>query len=232
MRLAYSVLLYLLTPFFILRLLIRGRKAPAYLNRWAERFGWYKKGQPQGVIWFHTVSVGEAEAAFALIDKIAAAYPDKPILVTTTTPTGSARVKAFLGYRVHHVYLPYDLPDAMWRFYRCFKPAIAIILETEIWPNMLHQAQKNAVPSIIVNARLSEKSAKGYAKLGAFMVQTLANITHVCAQTEATLERFVDLGLNKNNISVPGNIKFDLEMSAHLFEDCLLYTSPSPRDRG
>ncbi|PHR50356.1 MULTISPECIES: lipid IV(A) 3-deoxy-D-manno-octulosonic acid transferase [Cycloclasticus] len=219
MRLAYSVLLYLLTPFFILRLLIRGRKAPAYLNRWAERFGWYKKGQPQGVIWFHTVSVGEAEAAFALIDKIAAVYPDKPILVTTTTPTGSARVKAFLGYRVHHVYLPYDLPDAMWRFYRCFKPAIAIILETEIWPNMLHQAQKNAVPSIIVNARLSEKSAKGYAKLGAFMVQTLANITHVCAQTEATLERFVDLGLNKNNISVPGNIKFDLEMSAHLFEE-------------
>ena len=218
MRLAYSVLLYLLTPFFILRLLIRGRKAPAYLNRWAERFGWYKKGQPQGVIWFHTVSVGEAEAAFALIDKIAAAYPDKPILVTTTTPTGSARVKAFLGYRVHHVYLPYDLPDAMWRFYRCFKPAIAIILETEIWPNLLYQAKRNHVPTLIVNARLSEKSTKGYARLGAFMKQTLGDITHVCAQTDTAAERFVQLGLSKERVSVLGNIKFDIDMPASLKE--------------
>lgn len=218
MRLAYSALLYLLSPFLILRLLMRGRKAPAYLSRWGERFAWYEKEQPEDVIWFHTVSVGEAEAAFPLIDKMAGEFPDRPILVTTTTPTGSARVKAFLGHRVHHVYLPYDLPDAMGRFYRCFKPAIAIILETEIWPNMLHQAKQHGVPSIIVNARLSEKSARGYARLGAFMKQTLMNITHVCAQTEASLNRFVDLGLDKNKISVPGNIKFDIDMPAHLLE--------------
>ncbi|MBV1875765.1 MAG: lipid IV(A) 3-deoxy-D-manno-octulosonic acid transferase [Cycloclasticus sp.] len=218
MRLAYSALLYLLSPFFVLRLLMRGRKAPAYLSRWAERFGWYGKGQPQGVIWFHTVSVGEAEAAFPLIDKIASEFPQMPILVTTTTPTGSARVKAFLGHRVHHVYLPYDLPDAMRRFYRCFKPTIAIILETEIWPNMLHQTKKKGVPTIIVNARLSEKSAKGYARLGSFMTQTLANITHVCAQTEVTSNRFIQLGLDKNNITVPGNIKFDIDTPVHLIE--------------
>lgn len=218
MRLAYSALLYLLSPFFVLRLLIRGRKAPAYLNRWGERFGWYGKGQPQGVIWFHTVSVGEAEAAFPLIDMIVSRFPETPVLVTTTTPTGSARVKAFLGHRVHHVYLPYDMPGAMRRFYRCFKPTIAIILETEIWPNMLHQAKLRHVPSIIVNARLSEKSAKGYAYLGRFMRQTLANITHVCAQTDESLKRFVRLGLDKDKISVPGNIKFDIDMPAHLLE--------------
>lgn len=218
MRQAYSALLYLLSPFFVLRLLIRGRKAPAYLSRWNERFGWYGKGQPEGVIWFHTVSVGEAEAAFSLIDTLVNKFPDRPVLVTTTTPTGSARVKAFLGHRVHHVYLPYDMPGAMGRFYHCFKPTIAVILETELWPNMLHQAKRRGVPSIIINARLSEKSAKGYAFLGRFMRQTLADISHVCAQTEETLNRFVRLGLDKNKISVPGNIKFDIDMPAHLLE--------------
>ena len=218
MRLAYSALLYLLSPFFILRLLMRGRKAPAYLNRWGERFGWYKKGQAKGVIWFHTVSIGEAEAAFPLIDAVLERFPDAPVLVTTTTPTGSARVKAFLGHRVNHVYLPYDLPDAMRRFYRCFQPTIGIILETEIWPNMLHQASCNDVPMVMVNARLSEKSAKGYARLGLFMRQTLANLTHVCAQTQASAERFIALGVDKNKVSISGNIKFDTDMPAHLLE--------------
>jgi 3-deoxy-D-manno-octulosonic-acid transferase len=218
MRLAYSALLYLLSPFLLLRLLIRGRKAPAYWNRWGERFGFYKKPQPAGVIWFHTVSVGEAEAAFPLIDQVAEHYPETPILVTTTTPTGSARVKAFLGHRVHHVYLPYDTPGAMSRFYRRFKPQIAIILETEIWPNMLHQARRRGVPSLIVNARLSVKSARGYARFGGFISNVLADITHICAQTRASADRFVSLGLDAKNISVPGNIKFDMEIPPHFHE--------------
>ncbi|PCH85597.1 MAG: 3-deoxy-D-manno-octulosonic acid transferase [Piscirickettsiaceae bacterium] len=218
MRLAYSALLYLLSPFLVLKLLLRGRKAPAYLSRWGERFGFYSKGQPQGVIWFHTVSVGEAEAAFPLITKVADEYPDAPILVTTTTPTGSARVNAFLGHRVEHVYLPYDLPGAMRRFYRQFQPKIVVILETEIWPNMLYQAKRRQVPSLMVNARLSVKSTKGYARLGAFMTETLANLTHVCAQTQTAADRFVELGLVKDNVSVPGNIKFDIDMPASLKE--------------
>ncbi|MBL4783660.1 MAG: lipid IV(A) 3-deoxy-D-manno-octulosonic acid transferase [Porticoccaceae bacterium] len=218
MRLAYSALLYLLSPFLVLKLLLRGRKAPAYLSRWGERFGFYSKRQPQGVIWFHTVSVGEAEAAFSLITKVADEYPDAPILVTTTTPTGSARVKAFLGHRVEHVYLPYDLPGAMRRFYRKFQPRIVVILETEIWPNMLYQATRRNVPSLIVNARLSEKSTKGYARLGTFTTQTLANLTHVCAQTQTAADRFVELGLEKDKVSVPGNIKFDIDMPASLQE--------------
>ncbi|MEW5057628.1 MAG: lipid IV(A) 3-deoxy-D-manno-octulosonic acid transferase [Cycloclasticus sp.] len=218
MRLLYSVLLYLFSPFILLRLLIRGRKAPAYLNRWAERFAYYQGAQTGSVIWFHTVSVGEAEAAFPLINQLAELYPASEILVTTTTPTGSARVKAFLGHRVQHVYLPYDTPGAMRRFYRRFKPRIGIILETEIWPNMLHQAKQHGVPTLIVNARLSEKSAKAYARLASFTRQTLADITQVCAQTELSAERFIALGLAPEKVSVPGNIKFDMRLPANLSE--------------
>jgi len=218
MRLLYSALLYFLSPFMLLRLLMRGRKAPAYLNRWAERFGFYGKPEADGVIWFHTVSVGEAEAAFPLIKRVAEQHPNTGILVTTTTPTGSARVKAFLGHSVQHVYLPYDTPGAMRRFYRCFKPKIGIILETEIWPNMLHQAKLQGVPTLIVNARLSEKSAKGYARLGSFMRQTLADISHVCAQTQQSADRFVTLGLAFSKVSVPGNIKFDMSLPANISE--------------
>lgn len=218
MRLAYSVLLYLCSPIVVLRLLLHGRKSPAYLGRWGERFGWYKKTQPSGVIWFHTVSVGEAEAAFPLINIVAEQQPNTPILVTTITPTGSARVKAFLGHRVHHVYLPYDTPGAMRRFYRKFKPHVAVILETEIWPNMFYQAKKLGIPSLIVNARMSEKSAKGYARLGSLMKQTLADITHICAQNQRSADRFIGLGLDKSKVTVPGNIKFDMELPAHLLE--------------
>jgi len=218
MRLIYSTLFYLLSPLLLLRLLIRGKKAPAYLNRWGERFGFYKKIPKSGVIWFHTVSVGEAEAAFALIESVAARYPNESILVTTTTPTGSARVKAFLGHRVQHVYLPYDLPGAMKRFYRHFKPKVAIILETEIWPNMLYQANKRQVPLLIVNARLSEKSARAYARLGTFITQTLSNVTHICAQTQQSADRFKELGVAVERVSVPGNIKFDVEMPVLLRE--------------
>ena len=214
MRYLYSALMYLLMPFLVLRLAMRGRKAPAYWQRWNERFGFYSKPrtQPKNVIWFHTVSVGEAEAAFPLIDRLAKQHPEQKILVTTTTPTGSARVKAFLGHRVSHVYLPYDTPGAMRRFYKCFKPKIGIILETEIWPNMLFQAQRRGVPTLMVNARLSERSTAGYARFAKFTSAILGSITHICAQTDVAAERFIQLGLAKDKISVLGNIKFDIEM--------------------
>ncbi len=217
MRHFYSGLMYLLTPFLLIRLLMRARKAPAYLTRWGERFGFYGK-QPQGVIWFHAVSVGEAEAAFPLINQVADRFPNLDILVTTTTPTGSARVKAFLGRRVSHVYLPYDTPGAMRRFYRCFKPIVGVILETEIWPNMLYQATRHGTPTLIINARLSERSATGYSRLGAFMQQTLSAVTHVFAQTDNSAQRFIALGLDASKISVLGNIKFDMPYPAYLKE--------------
>ena len=217
MRYLYSGLMYLLTPFLLIRLLMRARKAPAYLTRWGERFGFYGK-QPQGVIWFHTVSVGEAEAAFPLIKQVAGRFPKLDILVTTTTPTGSARVKTFLGQRVSHVYLPYDTPGAMRRFFRCFEPIVGVILETEIWPNMLYQAKRYGTPTLIANARLSERSAKGYSRLGGFIRHTLSTITHVFAQTDNSAKRFVALGLDPSKISVPGNIKFDMPYPAYLKE--------------
>ncbi|ORU91872.1 MAG: 3-deoxy-D-manno-octulosonic acid transferase [Cycloclasticus sp. symbiont of Poecilosclerida sp. M] len=218
MRQLYSALLYLLTPYIIVRLILRGRKAPAYLERWSERFGFYQQPQPQNVIWFHTVSVGEAEAAFPLIDAVADAYPEQEILVTTTTPTGSERVKAFLGHRVNHVYLPYDTLGAMRRFYKQFKPKIGVILETEIWPNMLYRARRRGVPTLMVNARLSEKSAERYARVASFSKSVLNSITHVCAQTQTAANRFEKLGLAAERISVLGNIKFDIDMPVSLKE--------------
>ncbi|MGZ8196347.1 MAG: glycosyltransferase N-terminal domain-containing protein, partial [Methylosarcina sp.] len=137
MRTLYSALFYLLLPFVLLRLLWRSVKAPAYRQRWFERFGFYNRNKTvQGVLWFHAVSVGEAEALFPLLRRLQKRLPETPILITTTTPTGSARVKAVMKDSVAHVYLPYDIPFAIKRFIRCFKPKLAVIMETEIWPNL------------------------------------------------------------------------------------------------
>ncbi|MDO9424376.1 MAG: glycosyltransferase N-terminal domain-containing protein, partial [Methylobacter sp.] len=156
MRTFYSCLFYLVIPFILVRLIWRSIKAPAYRYRWSERFALYQKKFPQNVIWFHAVSVGEAEALFPLVKKIQQQYPDASLLITTTTPTGSARVKAVMQESVEHVYLPYDIPCAVSRFMRCFKPKIAVIMETEIWPNLFACCGKNKIPLYIINARLSE----------------------------------------------------------------------------
>lgn len=206
------MLMWLLTPLLLLRLLIRSRRMPAYRKRWNERLGLYR-GKPQkNAIWFHTVSVGEAEAAFPLIQAVQAQFPDQPFLVTTTTPTGSARVKVFLGDSVQHVYIPFDTPGAVQRFYRHFQPALSIIMETEIWPNLLHYAKTVGVPVVLVNARLSAKSAAGYAKMAGLTREALGHITTLCAQGKATADRFEALGMNPERIQISGNIKFDLSI--------------------
>ena len=151
----------------------RGRREPGYRLRWAERFAIYRKPPTrQGVVWFHAVSVGEAEAAFPLVRAIARRLPGMALLVTTTTPTGSARVQAVLGETVSHVYLPYDLPDAVARFLGRFRPVLGVVMETEIWPNLFHACADRGIPLAIVNARLSERSARGYARLGDFTRNT------------------------------------------------------------
>ncbi|MDD1610379.1 MAG: 3-deoxy-D-manno-octulosonic acid transferase, partial [Methylococcaceae bacterium] len=135
MRIFYSAIFYLIIPFVLLRLYWRGFKTPHHRQRWNERFALYTQHYPQGVIWFHAVSVGEVEALFPLVKQMQTLHSDTPILITTMTPTGSARVKAVLGESVSHVYVPYDLPDAVYRFMQCFKPKLAVMIETEIWPN-------------------------------------------------------------------------------------------------
>lgn len=209
MRIIYTVLFYLLTPLILLRLLWRSLKAPAYRQRWHERFGCYKKSYPQNVVWFHAVSVGEAEALFPLLKCLQARQPDIKLLITTTTPTGSARVQAVFGDTVEHVYLPYDMPIVVRRFLRAFKPRLAVIMETEIWPNLYQACGK---PLLLINARLSEKSARGYRKIPSLVRPTLAAVKLIAAQTQEDAERFRSIGAPFDAVKAIGNMKFDIEI--------------------
>lgn len=220
MRVVYSCLFYLLTPFILIRLLWRSINAPAYRCRWSERFAFYHKKYPRHVVWFHAVSVGEAEALFSLAKQVQRQLPGAQLLITTTTPTGSARVKAVMPNALH-VYLPYDMPCAVSRFMTCFKPKIAVIMETEIWPNLFAYCDKNNIPLYIINARLSEKSASGYRKIQALIFPTLAYVKLIAAQTLEDADRFIAMGANPEKVRTLGNIKFDVEVSSELIRQGL-----------
>lgn len=214
----YSIVFYLSLPFIFLRLYWRGIKAPAYRLRWLERLGYYKQpAVAKQSIWIHAVSVGEAEAIFPLVKQLQALYPLSTLVVTTTTPTGSARVQAVLDASVLHVYLPYDVPTAVRRFLVHFKPKLAVIVETEIWPNIISGCSANDIPLYIVNARLSEKSLRGYLKIPAFVRSILQQVTLVVAQTQMDAARFKMLGVQSHRIVVSGNIKFDAPLQDELF---------------
>lgn len=215
----YTVFYYLLTPFIVLRLWWRGRLAPAYRQRIAERFGFFTPPENhKSCLWVHAVSVGETIAAVPLIKKLQQQYPDKTIVVTTMTPTGSERVKTLLGDSVFHVYAPYDLPGAVTCFIRRLKPELLIIIETELWPNMVQGCRSYGVPVLLANGRLSEKSAKGYQRFSALTRPMLQSVSQVAAQTPADAERFVRLGLPKVRCEVTGSIKFDIKLSDELVD--------------
>lgn len=194
MELLYTILLYLIQPLVWLRLLLRSRKAPAYRKRWAERYGFCRnKVKPDGIL-LHSVSVGETLAAIPLVRALRHRYPMLPITVTTMTPTGSERVMSAFGKDVHHVYLPYDLPGAMGRFLDTVRPKLVIVMETELWPNMIAALNRRKIPLVIANARLSDRSAKGYGKLGRFMRRLLSRITLIAAQTRGRWRSFSAVG--------------------------------------
>ncbi len=212
----YTALLYLLQPFIWLRLWLRGRKAPAYRKRWAERYGFCRgKVEPNGIL-LHSVSVGETLAAIPLVRALRHRYPDLPIVVTTMTPTGSERASSAFGNDVHHVYLPYDLPGALNRFLNTVKPRLVIIMETELWPNLITQLHARRIPLVIANARLSERSARGYQKVGKLMQRLLQRITLLAAQNQEDAERFVSLGLKRSHLAVTGSLKFDISVTPEL----------------
>ena len=165
MRWLYSLLLYLLTPAVFVRLWLRGRKAPAYRARWGERFGHVVPFANRPRIWLHAVSVGETIAAAPLVRALKAAYPDHALLVTSTTPTGSAQVRRLFDDEVEHCYLPYDLPHVLRRFLQRIQPSILVVMETELWPNLFAACQMRNIPVLVVNARLSERSFRGYRKV-------------------------------------------------------------------
>jgi 3-deoxy-D-manno-octulosonic-acid transferase len=209
MRILYSLLLYLLAPLVLLRLAWRGLRAPAYRHRWPERFGFIAPPLGERVIWIHAVSVGEVQAALPLVQALLEKYPAYSLLVTTVTPTGSARVTALFGEDVAHVYAPYDLPDAVQRFFRRVRPQLAIIMETELWPNLFHACRTRQVPLLLVNARLSARSVAGYRRVKPLVARTLANITELATQGETDATRFIQLGASPERITVSGNLKFE-----------------------
>jgi 3-deoxy-D-manno-octulosonic-acid transferase len=215
-RILYTALMYVLSPLFVLRLLWRSRANPAYRQRMAERFGFAPTLRP--CLWLHAVSVGETIAARPLVERLLQAYPHYPLLVTTTTPTGSDTVKRLFGVRVEHCYLPYDLPDALRRFLQRTSPVCAIVMETEIWSNLYAACAQRQIPLMLANARLSERSVRGYARVGTLVQETLANVSLIAARSEQDAWYFQQLGAYAEQVSVCGNIKFDLQIPAGLVE--------------
>lgn len=230
MRVLYTALFYLLIPLILARLWWRGRRAPAYRRRWRERFGWFPAPVAQPAIWVHAVSVGETIAAAPLIHGLRARFPDHRLVVTTTTPTGSERVRALFGASVFHVYGPYDTPCCVGRFLDRVRPALTVVMETELWPNLIHSCYRRGIPVAVANARLSARSARGYGRLGELTRGMLAEVRLVLAQHAADGERFVALGLPPERLTVTGSIKFDITLDAALqAQAATLRASAGPR---
>jgi len=218
LRFIYIIVSYLLTPLILLHLFYKGFGNRAYWQRNGERFGFFSAPPQPGAIWLHAVSVGEVQAAAPLVRALLKSHPDRPLVLTTTTPTGSDRVRALFGDRVVHCYAPFDLAWPVKRFFDWCKPTIAIILETELWPNLYHECGQRNVPLVLASARLSAKSIGRYRLLVSLFRETLSNGIVIAAQTSADAERFVSLGANPARTRVTGNIKFDFELPPGVHE--------------
>ncbi len=217
-RTLYTLLFHLGLPLVLLRLLWRAWRAPAYSRRIGERFAFGLPPLRPGGIWVHAVSVGESIAAAPMIRELMARYPHLPITVTCMTPTGSERIQALFGDSVQHCYLPYDLPWAAARFLERARPKLAVVMETELWPNHIHQCARRGIPVALANARLSERSARGYARFARLTAPMLAKLSLIAVQTEAEAERFRQLGARDECVEVTGSIKFDLTIDPALLE--------------
>ncbi|VVO76005.1 3-deoxy-D-manno-octulosonic acid transferase [Pseudomonas fluorescens] len=219
-RTLYTALFYLGLPLVAIRLWLRARKAPAYAKRIGERFTYGMPTLQPGGIWVHAVSVGESIAAAPMIRALLERYPTLPITVTCMTPTGSERIQALFANeaRIQHCYLPYDLPCAAARFLDRVQPRLAVIMETELWPNHIHQCAKRGIPVALANGRLSQRSAKGYGRFSKLTAPMLAEMSLLAVQTEAEAQRFRDLGARSETVEVTGSIKFDLTIDPQLLQ--------------
>ncbi len=216
MRFLYSIAFYLSTPFILLHFAIRGLKDRRYIQRWNERFGWYKGPAFSGGVVDHAASVGELNAAGSLIRALHEKPSAQPLLITTFTPTGSSRAKILAGKDMLHFYAPLDLPGAVKRFFEHTKPRLLIIMETEIWPNLLHQASRRNIPVLMANARMSDQSFINYRRYSGLTKEALSTVGFVGAQSQIDLNRLVACGVNPDRITASGNLKFDLEIPAGL----------------
>lgn len=215
-RALYSLALYLLSPLTLYHLVSRGFRVREYFRRWDERYAAYGTQHGRPCVWLHAVSVGEVNAAAPLINALLAQRPDIRWVVTTITPTGSERVRALWSERVDHVYLPYDLPGSMDRFLLHFRPSLALIMETELWPNMLFGCRDLGIPVYIVNARLSARSLRGYRLLRPLIGRALRTVACIAAQSEDDARRYRVLGAHAGQVRVLGNLKYDVAVPAGL----------------
>jgi 3-deoxy-D-manno-octulosonic-acid transferase len=207
-RTLYTAALRLLLPFVLARLWLRGRREPGYREGISERFGVYRGEKPEKLVWVHAVSVGEARAAAPLVRALAARLPDHRILVTCTTAAGRETLKQVYGDSILVAFLPYDFPEAVQAFLAHFSPRLGVLMETEVWPNLLAGCAARGVPVVLANARLSEKSARGYLRLRSLAQPAFASLALVCAQSEADAARLRSVGARR--VEVTGNLKFDV----------------------
>ncbi len=205
----YSLVMRLALPVSLYYLIWRGLRQREYFDRWSERFALYRGQGLHDCLWVHAVSVGEVNAAAPLINALRERHPERRMLVTTTTPTGSARVRALWGDAVRHVYLPYDLPGAMRNFLDHFQPRLALVMETEIWPNLFAELERRGVPLLIANARLSKRSLSGYRPIAPLVRHAVRTVDVVAAQSEADALRYRKLGALDASVHVTGNLKYD-----------------------
>ncbi|MEC8962936.1 MAG: glycosyltransferase N-terminal domain-containing protein, partial [Pseudomonadota bacterium] len=204
-RSLYTLLLWLLLPIVLLRLVVKGFYSPAYRYRWAERFGYGPNYPDRFNVWIHAVSVGEVNAATPLITNLLNARPDCRILVTTMTPTGSERVRSTMDQQVTHCYAPYDYPFAVTRFLQRTSPEILILMETEIWPNIISQCDRMGTKVLMTNVRMSEKSRRGYARILPVIGLALAKVSEFGVQSDSDRQRLIDLGISPNRVTRTGS---------------------------
>ncbi len=215
----YTAAHYLILPWVFGHLLWRGLRNHAYYHDWGQRLG-FGEALPEetSVIWVHAVSVGEVQAALPILTRLRERYPGTTLVVTTTTPTGKERLIQAMGNTVIHRYLPYDVPGAVKRFLDGVRPVLAIVLETEIWPNLFAHCRHRGVPLLLANARLSDRSAAGYRRFGRLSRDTLQAISLIAAQGERDAENYRSLGAVAENIQVTGSVKFDIRLPPSLLE--------------
>lgn len=232
MRVVYSFVIYLLIPFLLLRLFLLGFKKNGYRERWTERLGFLDKGTTRKkAIWLHAVSVGEVRAARPLVDTLMQKYPDCTMFITTTTPTGADSVQQYFGGRVRHFYFPYDLPISVRRFIVKLNPSVVIIMETELWPNLFYFCHVNNIPVILINARMSEKSARGYSLISSLTHSMLDQVSLIITQGKKDAERFIALGADKGKVGVTKNLKFHIYSSDEINGQIEILKKYFPDDR-
>ena len=214
----YSAVLYMLLPVTVYHLVWRGFRVRQYFQRWDERYASYPQARGRPRVWLHAVSVGEVNVAAPVVNALRALRPDIRWVITTITPTGSERVRALWGDALDHVYLPYDVPGSVGRFLQHFRPSLALILETELWPNMLFGCRDRDIPVYVLNARLSARSLRGYRLLRPLIGRALRTVACVAAQSQADAERFIELGARPQQVRALGNLKFDIAVPEHLPE--------------